>query len=255
MAGHSKWSQIKRQKAITDGKRGAVFTKLGKGITIAVRTGGGDNPDYNFKLKAAIDKAKAARMPKDNIERAIEKGAGKGGEAELKEVVYEGYLPGGVAVMVFGATDNNNRTSGDVRTAFSKAGGALGTSGSVAFMFEKKGITRIIKPEIFDGVLEEKVMELATDAGYEDIDFGEEEILLTVNPHDIEKISKEFETLVETNRVNLEIESSQEEYLPLNTVTVSDPEMIKAIIKAMDTFEDHDDIIEVVSNFEISEPA
>ena len=136
MAGHNKWSKIKRQKAVTDGKKSSVYTKMAKAIMVAVKTGGGSDPDKNFRLKAAIDKAKEFGVPKANIERAIEKGAGNNVADDLDEVTYEGFLPGGVGVMVFTATDNTNRTLNDVRTIFTKAGGSLGT---VSYMFEKNG--------------------------------------------------------------------------------------------------------------------
>ena len=136
MAGHNKWSKIKRQKAVTDGKKSAVYTKMAKAIMVAVKTGGGADPDNNFRLKAAIDKAKEFGVPKANIERAIEKGAGGADGDNLKEITYEGFLPGGVAVMVFAATDNQNRTLADVRTIFTKAGGSLA---SCAYMFQKEG--------------------------------------------------------------------------------------------------------------------
>tara|TARA_B100001989_G_C24504453_1_gene446732 strand:- start:261 stop:791 length:531 start_codon:yes stop_codon:yes gene_type:complete len=136
MAGHNKWSKIKRQKAVTDAKKSSVYTKMAKAIMVAVKTGGGADPDKNFRLKAAIDKAKEFGVPKANIERAIEKGAGNNAADNLEEVTYEGFLPGGVGVMVFTATDNTNRTLSDVRTIFTKAGGSLGT---VSYMFEKEG--------------------------------------------------------------------------------------------------------------------
>lgn len=251
MAGHSKWAQIKRQKAVTDSRRGALFTKLSKNITVAVKTGGGSDPNYNFKLKAAIDKAKEARMPKDNIDRAIDKGTGKSGEYDIREVIFEGYLPGGVAVMVFGATENNNRTSSEIKLIFSKAGGSIGASGSVAFMFEKKGVVRITRP---NEDVEEKIFEIATEIGFDDIDFAQdEEIILYCSANDIEQCSKEFESKLSNLKLNLEIKSSQEEYLPSNTVLISDPDTAKSIIKAIDAFEDHDDVIEVVSNFDLSQ--
>ncbi len=246
MSGHSKWSQIKRQKAITDGKRGAVFTKLAKAITVAVKTGGGPNPDYNFKLKTAIDKAKEALVPKANIERAIDKGSGKD-DADLKENIYEGYLPGGVAVMIFTATDNVNRTYGDLRTIFSKADGAIGTSGSVAYLFEKKGVMKLRKPENFDNKQEEKILELAMDSGFDDMSI-EDEIYLFCKAEDIETNSKVLENKIKENNILLEIISSDSEFIPLSSVEVNNEDEHANILKTLEAFEDHDDVISVVAN-------
>lgn len=204
MSGHSKWSQIKRQKAVTDGKRGAVFTKLAKAITVAVKTGGGPNPDYNFKLKTAIDKAKEGLVPKANIERAIDKGSGKDADADLKENIYEGYLPGGVAVMIFTATDNVNRTYGDLRTIFSKADGAIGTSGSVAYLFEKKGVMKLSKPEDFSTKQEEQILEIAMNSGFDDMSV-EDEIYLFCKAEEIESNSKVLENNISQNNITLNI--------------------------------------------------
>ncbi len=247
MAGHSKWSQIKRSKGVTDSKRAAMFTKLAKNITVAVKTGGGPNPDYNFKLKAAIDKAKEALMPKSNIERAIEKASGKGDGVELKENIYEGYLPGGVAVMIFTATDNVNRTYGDLRTTFSKSDGAIGTSGSVAYLFEKKGVMKIRKPENFDVSLEEQILEIAMNSGFEDMGV-DDEIYLFCKAEDIEANAKTFEA---SKAILLEIISSDEEFIPMTTIQVADKDDAANILKAMEAFEDHDDVINVVANFEL----
>ncbi len=246
MSGHSKWSQIKRQKAITDGKRGAVFTKLAKAITVAVKTGGGPNPDYNFKLKTAIEKAKEALVPKANIERAIDKGSGKD-EADLKENIYEGYLPGGVAVMIFTATDNVNRTYGDLRTMFSKADGAIGTSGSVAYLFEKKGVMKLHKPEDLKSELEEKILELAMDNGFDDMSV-EDEIYLFCKAEDIETNSKNLEDKIKQKNISLEIISSDSEFIPLTTIEVNDEKEHANILKTLEAFEDHDDVINVVAN-------
>src|SRR3954447_13890736 len=164
MAGHSKWAQIKRKKGATDAKRGQLFTKLARAITVAAREGGGD-PDGNATLANAIDKAKSLRMPKENIERAIAKGTGAGGDAAaIEAVTYEGYGPGGVAILVDCLTDNKNRTVSEVRHAFTKNGGNLGTDGSVAYLFNKQGEILLTK-----GVSEDKAMEVAIEAGAEDV--------------------------------------------------------------------------------------
>src|SRR3712207_191410 len=136
MSGHSKWHEIRRKKGVLDQRRGQLFTKLAREITVAARDGGSGDPDMNFRLRLAVDKAKQANMPNDNIQRAIDRGLGKGGEAGIEEIYYEGYAPGGVAIMVQAATDNRNRTASEVRSAFNKNGGTLGESGSVAWMFE-----------------------------------------------------------------------------------------------------------------------
>src|ERR671930_2252009 len=167
MSGHSKWSQIKRQKGANDAKRGALFTKVSREITIAARQGGAD-PDANYKLRLAVDKARRPpiNMPADNIKRAIERAAGSGEGEQYEEIVYEGYGPGGVAVLVEAATDNRNRTAADVRSVFSKAGGQLAGSGAVAWQFEPRGLITVAR----DGVDADEVALMAIDAGAEDVD-------------------------------------------------------------------------------------
>lgn len=243
MAGHNKWSKIKHKKAATDAKKSSVYTKMAKIIDVAVKTGGGDDPNYNFQLKSAIDKAKAAGMPKSNIERAIASAAGKGDGDDIKEVVYEGYLPGGIAVMVFAATDNINRTIADVRTIFTKSGGSLGTAGSVAYLFEKKGVMKLKKPEPLD---EEKVLEFAMDSGFDDVDFDQEdELWLLCDATNIEANSK-------TELNGFELVSAGTELIPETTIEVSNEDDVSNILKAMEALDDHDDVIDVVANFDLS---
>ena len=165
MSGHSKWSQIKRQKGANDAKRGAVFTKIGREIAIAAREGGGD-PDANYRLRLAMDKARAANMPADNIKRAIEKAAGGCAAEQYEEIIYEGYGPGGVAILVETATDNKNRTAADVRSIFTKAGGQLAGAGAVAWQFEPRGVIAVAR----DGQDADDVALAAIDAGADDVD-------------------------------------------------------------------------------------
>src|ERR671930_672135 len=174
MSGHSKWSQIKRQKGANDAKRGALFTKISREITVAARQGGTD-PDANFRLRLAVDKARRPpiNMPADNIKRAIERAAGSGEGEQYEEIVYEGYGPGGVAVLVEAATDNRNRTAADVRSVFSKAGGQLAGSGAVAWQFEPRGLITVAR----DGVDADEVALMAIDAGAEDVDTSDDEVV------------------------------------------------------------------------------
>lgn len=183
MSGHSKWATIKRQKGVADAKRSQVFTKLAKAVAVAARTGGGPDPDSNFKLRLAIDRARAASMPKDNIDRAIKRGVGTDGGAAIEEVLYEGYGPGGVAFLIEAVTDNRNRSSSGVRHALEKHGGRLGEAGSVAWLFETKGIIQV-KPT---GPLDE--LELALiEAGATDIREEEGDLIITCEPHSLEGI-------------------------------------------------------------------
>src|SRR5690606_35028019 len=184
MAGHSKWNNIKNKKGKEDAKRAKIFTKLGRYIMVAAREGGPD-PDYNPALKAAIEKAKAANMPNDNIERAIKKGSGELGSDNFEEIIYEGYGPGGIAVFVQCLTDNRNRTASDIRHAFDKGGGNLGQSGCVTFMFDKKGIIAI---ERTDSIDEDELAMLAIDLGAEDFTSEEEGFEIITAPEDFNEI-------------------------------------------------------------------
>ena len=190
MSGHSKWSQIKRQKGVTDIKRSGVFTKLSNNITIAARLGGG-SPETNFRLRLAIDKAKAASMPKDNIERAVKRGAGELGGAQIEEVVYEGYGPGGVAVLIEALTDNKNRTAPQIRNIFSKHNGNMGAPGSVAWMFSAKGVIRL---ETAGLKLSMEDVELAAiDAGAEDVKESDNDLTIICEPGNLENLKKSLE--------------------------------------------------------------
>ena len=239
MSGHSKWSTIKRQKGVNDAKRGALFTKLGNQIAIAARSG--TDPALNSALAMAIEKAKAANMPTSNIERSIQRSADKDA-AKLEEVMYEGYGPGGVAVLVEVATDNRNRTLPEVRSAFSKNGGRMAESGSVAFQFSKKGVIRV------PGIGEDIQLK-AIDAGAEDI-FEEAENGETVIYTAPNELGKVRETL---KAAGLEIVEAEQTYVPNSNLEVSDPETVRKVINLMNALEDIDDVTNTHTNFEIKE--
>ncbi len=238
MAGHSKWAQIKRQKGVNDAKRGALFTKLGNAIAIAAR--GGADPDTNFSLRLAIDKAKAANMPMANIQRSVDRGSGKLGGAQIQEVMYEGYGPGGVAILVECATDNINRTYPDVRLAFSKHGGNIAEKGAVAFQFDRKGVIRV------RGKGDEVTLQ-AIDAGAEDvIEEGEESIIYT-DPKELAKVRGNLQ------KAGLEITEAELTFVPNNTVEVQDQATAGKIMRLMDTLEDIDKVTNTHVNFDIAE--
>jgi len=239
MSGHSKWSQIKRQKGVNDAKRGATFTKVARDIAIAARAGGGD-PDGNFKLRLAIEKARGVNMPADNIKRAIERGAG-GGEAEqFEEIVYEGYGPGGVAVLVEAATDNRNRTAADIRAIFTKAGGQLAGTGAVAWQFEQRGVVSIPR-EKQDA---DEVALLAIDAGADDVDTDADPLEVYTAPGDLEKVRHGLEA------AGVRIESAELTMQAKNTIEV-DPARARANLRLIEHLEDHDDVQRVTANFDI----
>ncbi len=242
MAGHSKWANIKRRKGAQDAKRGKIFTKLTKEIIVAAKMGGGD-PSANPRLRAAIAAAKAENMPKDKIERAIRKGTGEEEGTAYEEVTYEGYGPGGVAVLVECMTDNRNRTVADVRHAFSKSGGNLGESGCVAWMFDKKGVL-VVDRESID---EEKLMELALEAGAEDVVEEDSEYQVLTEPESFldvqEALSGAGVTFVEA-KISM---------IPKNVVEVTDEKVARQIIGLLERLEDHDDVQNVHANFDIAD--
>ncbi len=242
MAGHSKWANIKRRKGAQDAKRGKIFTKLTKEIIVAAKMGGGD-PSANPRLRAAIAAAKAENMPKDKIERAIRKGTGEEEGAAYEEVTYEGYGPGGVAVLVECMTDNRNRTVADVRHAFSKAGGNLGESGCVAWMFDKKGVLVVAK----ETVDEDRLMELALEAGAEDVATEEEEFQVLTAPEDFAEVQ---EALAAAGVAFVEAKVSM---IPKNVVEVTDEKTARQIIGLLERLEDHDDVQNVHANFDIAD--
>lgn len=240
MSGHSKWHNIKNKKGKADAKRGKIFTKMARKIAVAVKEGG-DDPDYNPALKAAIDSAKAENMPNDNIERAIKKAAGEGDDGNYESITYEGYGPSGIAVMVQCLTDNRNRTAPDVRHAFDKHGGNLGTDGSVSFLFDHKGQLGI---EIKEGMDPEAVEMDAIEAGAEDIRTEDGGIEIITSPEDYQVVRKNLE------EKGYEFVISEITYLPQTTTVLDDPEDRKKMAKLIDQLEENDDVQEVIHNWE-----
>ena len=243
MSGHSKWSTIKRKKEKTDNARAKVFTKIGREIAVAVREGGPD-PAGNSKLKDVIAKAKAANVPNDNIERIIKKAAGDGDSTNYEEIVYEGYGPAGIAVIVETLTDNRNRTAGDVRHYFDKFGGNMGQSGSVMFMFSRQGNIVIEK----DGVDEDKLMEDALEAGAEDI-LTEDDAVYEVRtaPNEVGAVN---DALAAAGYVAV---SAEAEYIPSTYTRLDDPDDIKNMGRMLEMFEENDDVQSVWHNWENEE--
>ena len=241
MSGHSKWSTIKRKKGATDAKRGKIFTKLIKEITVAARFGGGD-VDANPRLRTAIANAKAENMPKDNIERAIKKGTGELEGFTYEEVIYEGYGPGGAAVLVESVTDNKNRTVADVRHIFSKCGGNLGEAGCVGWMFEKKGYLVFEK----DDVDEETLMEIALEAGADDVRDEETTFEVITAPRDFDGVQKAFD------EKSLKYVVAEITMVPQSTVKLEGKEA-EQMMRLMEGLEDSDDVQKVYSNFDISD--
>ena len=242
MSGHSKWSTIKRKKGAADAKRGAMFTKVTKEMITAARLGGGD-PSMNARLRLAIDKAKGVNMPKDNIERAIKKGTGEIEGVHYEENTYEGYGPGGAAVLVECLTDNKNRTAGEIRHIFTKMGGNLGAPNSVSWMFHKKGYICLDKSS---GVAEEKVMEVAIDAGAEDVREAESSYEVITDPKGFETVKAAIEA------ANLRIASAEITMLPQSQVTLKGAEAA-SMLRMMSALEDNDDVQNTYSNFDIPE--
>ncbi len=234
MSGHSKWETIKRQKGANDAKRGAVFTKLGNAIAIAAK--GGADPETNFSLRLTIDKAKAANMPMTNIQRAIDRGSGKLGGDQIQEVMYEGYGPGGVAILVECATDNINRTYPMVKLAFSKHGGSIGEKGSVAYQFDRKGVVRV------KGVGEDLLLQIL-DAGAEDAVEEDEETVVYTDPKELAKVRQSLQD------AGLEIVEAELTFVPNNTVEVSDAETQGKVMRVMEALEDLDDVANTHTNF------
>lgn len=240
MSGHSKWSTIKRKKGANDAKRGKIFTKLIKEITVAAKMGGGE-PDGNPRLRSAITAAKAENMPKDNIARAIKKGTGDLDGAVYEEILYEGYGPGGVAVLVETMTDNKNRTVADIRHYFAKSNGNLGESGCVAWMFDKRGVI-VVDAEAVD---EEELMDMAIEAGAEDVVEDETTFQILTTPEDFSEV---VESLEKSGVKTVEASISM---VPKNTVEVTEEKPARSLIKLLDNLEDHDDVQKVHANFDI----
>lgn len=247
MAGHSKWANIKRQKARVDAVKGKTFAKLSREIIVAARTGVPD-PAGNFRLRTAIDKAKAAGIPNDNIERAIAKGSGQlGNDSDnLEEIRYEGYGPGGVAVLIEALTDNRNRTAADLRAAFTKNGGNLGETGCVSWMFEQKGIVTLT-----GSVTEDQLLEASVEGGAETYELSQEDE--TTVAEVFTEISN-LETLNQTLKdKGLPVSEVELRWIPSNTVEVTDSDLARSLLKLMDALEDLDDVQNVTANFEMAE--
>ncbi|MEX2120367.1 MAG: YebC/PmpR family DNA-binding transcriptional regulator [Pirellulales bacterium] len=243
MAGHSHWANIAHKKSLIDNKRGKLWSKLSKAIIVAAKMGGGD-PSANLRLRYAIDAARAVSMPKDNINRAIKRGTGELEGGNLDEVLYEGYGPGGVAVLCEILTDNRNRTAGEIRKCFELAGGKLGESGCVSWMFERKGMFLIPASRID----EEALFELALEAGADDVKRAGENFEVTCDPGSFQQVSEAL------NARSIQPEVSQISRLPTNTVEL-DVETGRNVLKLMEKLDDHDDVQSVSANFNIPDEA
>ena len=242
MSGHSKWSTIKRKKGAIDAKRGKIFTKLIKEITVAARMGGGD-PDANPRLRSAVLSAKTENMPKDNIDRAIKKGTGELEGAVYEEITYEGYGPGGVAVLVDCMTDNKNRSVADIRHYFSKSGGNLGEFGCVSWMFAQKGTILVDK----ESIGEEELMDMALDAGAEDVVEEDSTYQVVTLPEDFVTVREAME---EAGIKYLEASVSM---VPKTIVEIADEKTARQVLKLLESLEEHDDVQNVYANFDISD--
>ncbi len=232
MSGHNKWSTIKHKKEKTDAARGKIFTKIGREIAIAVREGGSADPAVNGKLKDVVAKAKANNMPNDNILRSIKKAAGDGEGANYKEVTYEGYAPGGVAVIVEVVTDNLNRTASEVRHIFDKCGGSLGSTGCVSYKFTRKGVIEIDNEK---GLDEDEWMMIAIDAGADDVEVGEGEAVIYTDPNELSAVRDNLE---KAGCTFLSVERSM---VPNMTTEITDPELAQKISRLIDWLDDYDD--------------
>jgi len=242
MSGHSKWSTIKRQKGANDAKRGALFTKVTREIAVAARQGGGD-PEANYRLRLAIEKARAVNMPADNIKRTIDKATGGGDAEQFEEIVYEGYGPGGVAVLVEAATDNRNRTAAEVRSIFTKAGGQLAGSGAVAWQFEPRGLIAVAP----DGQDADEVALAAIDAGAEDVDTDDPEAIeIFTSPSDLERIRAALEA------AGVSSDSAESTMIAKQTVEL-DSTRARQALRLVEQLEDLDDVQRVTANFDIPE--
>jgi YebC/PmpR family DNA-binding regulatory protein len=243
MSGHSKWSTIKRQKGVTDAKRGALFTKVAREISVAARQGGGD-PDANYRLRLAIEKARSVNMPSDNIKRTIDKAVGGGEADQYEEIVYEGYGPGGVAVLVEAATDNRNRTAAEVRSIFTKAGGQLAGSGAVAWQFEPRGLIAVARDAAVDV---DEVALAAIDAGAEDVDTDDpESIGIYTSPADLERVRKALDG------AGVAVDSAENTMVAKQTVEL-DSAKARQALRLVELLEDLEDVQRVTANFDIPE--
>ena len=243
MSGHSKWNNIKRKKEKTDAQKGKIFTKIGKEMAVAIRAGG-PNPDNNSRLRDLIAKAKANNVPNDNIDRVIKKASGDGNADNYEALQYEGYGPSGIAVIVETLTDNRNRTAGEIRHIFDKAGGAMGATGCVSWMFDKKGVIIIENNGSID---EEELMMAALDAGAEDFMPGDDAFEIYTAPDDFSDVRKALE------EEGYEFLDAQTDMIPQNTVAVEGADVLKKIYWMLDQFDEHDDVQNVYHNAELPE--
>jgi len=242
MSGHSRWSKVKNYKGAIDAKRGTIFSKLSKEISVAAKLGGGD-PNFNPRLRQAIATARGESMPVDNIDRAIKKGTGELEGAAYEEMTYEGYAPGGIAILLEAATDNKNRSAAEIRAIFAKHSGHLAGSGSVAWMFHRKGIITITAP----GISEDDVILAALDAGAEDVR-SHEEIIEVVTPPDtkLDAVAKALE------HAKIPIASAKLSYIPGNSVLITDPHVAEQILALLEALDDHDDVQAVHANLDMA---
>jgi len=241
MSGHSKWSTIKHKKAAADAKRGKVFTRLAREITIAAREGSGD-PNINFRLRLVVDKAKAANMPKDNIERAIKRGTGELKGEELAEVTYEGYAPNGVALLVQVLTDNRNRTVAEIRRILTRQGGSLADAGAVAWQFDRKGYIGITP----DGTDEDTIFEVTVEAGAEDVVFGDDLIEVYAELEHFQRVRQALED------AGIQFETAELAMIPKTTMQLSEKETLQ-VMGIIDALEELEDVQQVYSNLDISD--
>ncbi len=240
MSGHSKWSSIKHRKGAADAKRGQLFTKLIKELTAAARAGGGD-PEANPRLRLAIAKAREGNMPKENVERAIKRGTGELPGVSYEEVIYEGYTPGGVAVLIEALTDNKNRTTAEIRNLFSRNGGNMGGAGSTAWIFQKKGYLLVDKSR----TSEEKLMDLVLSAGAEDLKSEGNSFEITTTPKDLDAVKAAL------SQAGIECQSAELTMVPSSTVPVRDEEAARKILGFLEALEGHDDVNHAYANFDI----
>jgi len=241
MSGHSKWSTIKHKKAATDAKRGKIFTRLAREITIAAREGGGD-VENNFNLRLAVDKAKSANMPKDNIERAIKRGTGELKGEDLVEITYEGYAPNGVALLVQVLTDNKNRAVSEVRRVLTRQGGTMAEAGAVAWQFERKGYIAIAP----DGIDRDTLFEVAVEAGAEDVTFGDDLTEVLATPEDFQTVRQALED------AGITFETAELSMIPKNTMQLEEKETLQ-VMGVIEALEELDDTQQVYSNLDISD--
>lgn len=242
MAGHNKWSKVKHIKGVVDAKRGKIFSKFSKELTLSAKHGG-SNPELNARLRTAILNARAQNMPNDTIERAIKKGTGELGADSIEEILYEGYGQGGVALLVEVVTDNRNRSASDMRLIMSKNGGTFADAGSVSYMFQRRGEIKIDKSSL----TEDAAMELALEAGGEDVQDDDEDWIITTAQDKLFAVGNVLQTKT------ISIKSQQLTYHPTTTVTLTDVDTAKALLKLYDALDDYDDTQHIHSNFEIAD--